>query len=111
MARRHDADPALRRHGRRDDRGQGSGEGTGRPSRHERARLARSARQGASDKQAMSWRKIGLIYAPDGSKPWMRAYAANPTAEPIGGDRFRVYFSSRDDRNRSSISFVEIDLN
>lgn len=58
----------------------------------------------------MRWKKRGWLYAPDGSKPWMRSHAANPVAEPIGGDRVRVYFSSRDDRNRSSIAFVDVDL-
>jgi predicted GH43/DUF377 family glycosyl hydrolase len=58
----------------------------------------------------MKWRKLGRIYAPDGSKPWMHSHAANPTAEPIGGDLFRIYFSARDAQNQSSISFVEIDL-
>ncbi|MFI5020411.1 MAG: hypothetical protein ACHQRJ_01990 [Alphaproteobacteria bacterium] len=58
----------------------------------------------------MKWRKLGRIFAPDGSKPWMRWYAANPVAEPIGGDRFRIYFSSRDEENRSSVAYVEIDL-
>jgi hypothetical protein len=56
------------------------------------------------------WRKLGQIYAPDGSKPWMRSHAANPTADRIEGDLFRIYFSSRDERNRSSISFVDINL-
>jgi predicted GH43/DUF377 family glycosyl hydrolase len=59
----------------------------------------------------MKWKKLGRIYAPDGTRGWMRSHAANPVAEHIGGDRFRVYFSTRDDRNRSSIGFVEIDLN
>lgn len=58
----------------------------------------------------MRWRKLGRVYLPDGRKPWMQSYAANPIAEHIKDDRFRVYFSARDDRNRSSISFVEIDL-
>lgn len=58
----------------------------------------------------MKWRKLGHVYAPDGGKPWMRSHAANPVAEHMDGDRFRIYFSSRDDRNRSSISFIEIDL-
>jgi hypothetical protein len=40
----------------------------------------------------------------------MRSHAANPVAEPIGGDLLRVYFSSRDERNRSSIGFVDVDL-
>jgi len=58
----------------------------------------------------MKWRKLGRIFAPDGSKPWMQAYAANPIPESIGGNCYRIYFSSRDERNRSSIGFVEIDL-
>jgi predicted GH43/DUF377 family glycosyl hydrolase len=40
----------------------------------------------------------------------MRSHAANPIAEHIDGDRYRIYFSSRDNDNRSWISFVEIDL-
>jgi hypothetical protein len=56
------------------------------------------------------WRKLGRIYTPDGSRPWMRTHAANPVAEPLGGGLVRVYFSSRDDDNRSSIGFVEIDM-
>lgn len=59
----------------------------------------------------MRWRKLGHVYAPDGSKPWMRSHAANPIAEHIAADRYRVYFSARDAENRSSISWVEIDLN
>ena len=59
---------------------------------------------------ARRWRKLGRVYVPDGRKPWMQAYAANPTAEWLHDDRFRVYFSSRDSRNRSSVSFVDIDL-
>jgi predicted GH43/DUF377 family glycosyl hydrolase len=41
----------------------------------------------------------------------MRSHAANPVAEHVSGDRFRIYFSTRDIHNRSSVSFVEIDLN
>ncbi len=59
----------------------------------------------------MKWRKLGRLYQPDGRKPWMQAYGANPIAEHIDGDRFRIYFSARDSANRSSISFIEIDLN
>lgn len=58
----------------------------------------------------MSWRKLGHIYVPDGRLPWARAYAANPVAEHVEGDRFRVYFSSRDEENRSSVGYIEIDI-
>lgn len=58
----------------------------------------------------MTWRKLGRIYQPDGSRLWGRAYAANPVAEHVAGDRFRIYFSARDAENRSSIGWIEIDL-
>jgi hypothetical protein len=58
----------------------------------------------------MKWRKLGHIYSPDGKKPWMQSYAANPIAEHQGDDRFRIYFSSRDEKNRSSIASIDIDL-
>ena len=58
----------------------------------------------------MKWRKLGPIFRPDNHYPWMRSHAANPVAEHRGGDLFRVYFSSRDEHNRSSIAWIEIDL-
>ena len=58
----------------------------------------------------MRWRKLGRIYEPEGRLPWARSHAANPVAEPRGGERFRVYFGARDERNRTSLGWVEIDL-
>lgn len=57
------------------------------------------------------WTKLGLIFVPDGSLPWMKTHAANPVAEHLYDDIFRIYFSSRDERNRSSIGFIEVDIN
>jgi predicted GH43/DUF377 family glycosyl hydrolase len=68
-------------------------------------------RQGRRDLAAgMTWRKLGQIFVPDGRKAWMQQHAANPTPQWMDGNRYRIYFSSRDARNRSSISFVELDL-
>jgi hypothetical protein len=58
----------------------------------------------------MTWSKLGHIYAPDGSLPWARSYAANPVGEHIEGDLFRIYFSTRDEKNRSSVGFIELDI-
>jgi predicted GH43/DUF377 family glycosyl hydrolase len=58
----------------------------------------------------MKWRKLGRVYVPDGRSPWARSHAANPVAEQVDGDLYRIYFSSRDERNRSSIGFVEVDI-
>ena len=58
----------------------------------------------------MKWCKLGCLYAPDGRLAWARSHAANPVAEQIEGDLYRIYFSTRDDQNRSSIGFVEVDF-
>jgi predicted GH43/DUF377 family glycosyl hydrolase len=59
---------------------------------------------------AIKWEKLGRVFCPENNSAWMRTHAASPVAEHIGGDRFRVYFSCRDNINRSSIGYVEIDI-
>ena len=59
----------------------------------------------------MKWRKLGLVYAPSGTKTWARHHAANPVAELVEGDLYRIYFSTRNDKNQSSIGYVLVDFN
>jgi len=40
----------------------------------------------------------------------MLSHAANPVAESLGESLCRIYFSTRDGRNRSSIAWLEVDL-
>lgn len=56
------------------------------------------------------WKKLGRIYQPSGQLDWARSHAANPTPEHVEKDLYRIYFSTRDERNRSSIGYVVIDL-
>jgi hypothetical protein len=58
----------------------------------------------------MAWRKLGRIFVPSGELDWSRTHAALPVPERIDGDIFRIYFSGRDDKNRSSIGCVVVDL-
>lgn len=58
-----------------------------------------------------SWEKLGLIFCPDGHHPLMRSHATLPIAELISGDVYRIYFSSRDEQNRSRTFSLVIDLN
>lgn len=51
--------------------------------------------------------KKGLIYKIDNVAPWAKTHAQVPTVDIIG-DRFRIYFSTRDDQNRSLTSFIEV---
>jgi hypothetical protein len=58
----------------------------------------------------MKWRKLGLVFCPHNEKDWMRTHAANPVAEQLDGDMFRVYFSARDGGNRSSVGWLDLDM-
>ncbi|MDQ3918990.1 MAG: hypothetical protein M3348_10975 [Acidobacteriota bacterium] len=59
----------------------------------------------------MAWQKLGLVFTPSGEFPWMKSHAANPVALHLGGGLYRVYFASRDERNRSHVGYVEFDVN
>ena len=59
----------------------------------------------------MEWVKKGLIFRPDGSIPWMRTHAAAPIPLHLEGDIYRIYFSTRNETNKSQIGYVEVHLN
>jgi hypothetical protein len=58
----------------------------------------------------MRWRKLGQLYHPRPVHPKLATHAANPLAIALGDDRYRVFFSGRDEHNRSSVGFVDVDL-
>jgi len=58
----------------------------------------------------MQWKKLGRIYTPETRHSWMVSHAANPVAEHVDGDWYRVYFSCRDERNRASIATFIFDV-
>ena len=58
----------------------------------------------------MQWRKLGLIYKPDGRKTWAKSHASVPISDHITGNYFRIYFTSRDADNRSHVGWFETDI-
>jgi predicted GH43/DUF377 family glycosyl hydrolase len=59
----------------------------------------------------MKWKKKGAIFENQLSLDWAVTHAAVPIADNIDGDMFRVYFSTRDNLNRSQTGFFVIDIN
>ena len=57
------------------------------------------------------WDKRGLVIRPDARLPWMRTHCMVPTPYMLDGGLVRVFFSGRDDLNRSNIGFAVLDLN
>ena len=58
----------------------------------------------------MEWVKLTRIFSPDRNYEWMVSHAANPFAVHLTGDIFRIYFTSRDAKNRSFIGFADVDF-
>lgn len=58
----------------------------------------------------MRWRKLGRLHVPDGTRPWALTHASVPTVELLDENVARVYVAGRDVQNRSSITWVDVDL-
>ena len=59
----------------------------------------------------MRWHRLGRCFYSSGQFAWMHLHASVPIAEHLEGDLFRVYFSSRDERNRSHTASLVLDIN
>lgn len=59
----------------------------------------------------MNWHKLGWVFKPTSEHEWSKSHAQVPFAFPIGEDKIRVFFSTRDASSRSSVSFVEVNAN
>lgn len=58
------------------------------------------------------WTKLGQLYEPasTGRHPKLRSHAANPLPVHLEDDVYRIFFSGRDEFNRSSVGAVDIDI-
>lgn len=59
----------------------------------------------------MKWVKKGLVFKPESQYDWVVTHAMLPVADHIIDDIYRVYFSGRDNSNRSLTGYIEIDIN
>jgi hypothetical protein len=59
-----------------------------------------------------NWKKLGQLYVPKaiGQHPKLISHAANPLPIHLEGDVYRVFFSGRDEKGRSSVGAVDIDI-
>jgi hypothetical protein len=58
----------------------------------------------------MSWKRLGVVFSPDGKQPWARSHAALPAPVPVGGDVFRIFYSSRDAEQRSHVGWADVEV-
>ncbi|MEO9485823.1 MAG: hypothetical protein ABJG47_20365 [Ekhidna sp.] len=58
----------------------------------------------------IEWQKKGLLIEPQKHLWWMQTHAMLPTVIPLSGNEFRVYFSGRDESQRSQIGYADIEV-
>jgi hypothetical protein len=56
----------------------------------------------------MHWKKLGLIWKPDGSASWARTHGMCPTPYLINDKIIRVFVTCRDDKGRGRPGFVDV---
>ncbi|MDR3364255.1 MAG: hypothetical protein LBS91_04815 [Clostridiales Family XIII bacterium] len=57
------------------------------------------------------WEKFGCVYTlPENLHPKMLSHVGNPLPVRIQGDVYRIFFSARDEKNRSSVGAVDFDI-
>ena len=57
----------------------------------------------------MRWEKKGLIFKAENQFPWMAHHASAPIPYKISDEVVRIYFTSRDQNNRSYVTFIEVE--
>lgn len=60
----------------------------------------------------MVWKKLGHIFSPEAHSDWMHSHASNPVALPLAENEghVRVYFSCRNQNQKASIAWVDVDF-
>ena len=59
----------------------------------------------------MRWKKLGLVYGPDGSLPWAKSHAMIPTPVRLNDDVVRVFITFCDDQGIGRPGYVDVAAN
>jgi predicted GH43/DUF377 family glycosyl hydrolase len=61
-----------------------------------------------SSSDPFKWNKKGLIYAPDGSRPWARSHAMCPTPVLLSDEVIRIYYAGVTEEMVGRIGYVDL---
>lgn len=59
----------------------------------------------------MRWKKLGLVYGPDGSMPWAKSHAMIPTPVRLNDDVIRVFVTFCDAQGIGRPGYVDVSAN
>lgn len=57
-----------------------------------------------------NWRKIGQVFFVNNNNPFLLTHGANPVAVHLNNDDFRIFYSGRNIDNKSSVGFVDLNI-
>jgi hypothetical protein len=56
----------------------------------------------------MQWKKLGVIWRPDGTAAWARSHGMGPTPVVLNDDVIRVYVTCLDDKGRGRPGYIDV---
>lgn len=59
----------------------------------------------------MRWKKLGIVWKPDGSNAWAKTHAAVPTPFRLNDKVTRVFVTCLDDKGRGRPGYVDVEAN
>jgi len=57
----------------------------------------------------MKWEKKGLVFVPDGKYEWSMSHAQVPVVDIVDERIWRIYYATRNSKNQSNISYIEVE--
>lgn len=58
----------------------------------------------------MKWQKLGHLFSCQNLHPKLLSHASNPLAVQLGGSVYRIYYGGRDQHSRTSVGYVDVDI-
>lgn len=59
----------------------------------------------------MIWEKKGLIYNSNNDFKWSKTHAQVPIVDKVSTKKWRIYYATRNNKNESNTSFIEVEAN
>lgn len=56
----------------------------------------------------MKWKKLGIVWSPDGSSSWAQSHAMAPTPYRLNNDTLRIFVTCLDSKGRGRPVFVDV---
>lgn len=56
----------------------------------------------------MKWKRLGIVWSPDGSSKWAKSHAMGPTPYPLNSETLRIFITCLDANGRGRVGYVDV---